>query len=59
MCKGDDKVKALIVTVAGMSSRFSESLGRECLKCIYYPNDIKNQFFTDCFISLSGLISII
>lgn len=40
MCKGDDKVKALIVTVAGMSSRFSESLGRECLKCIYYPHDI-------------------
>ena len=23
-----------------MSSRFSRSIGRECLKCIYYENDI-------------------
>ena len=28
-------MKILIVTVAGMSSRFSESLGYPCLKCLY------------------------
>lgn len=31
-------MKVLVVTVAGMSSRFSRSVGRECLKCIYYEN---------------------
>lgn len=29
-------MKVLIVTVAGLSSRFSESLGRPCLKCLYH-----------------------
>lgn len=29
-------MKILIVTVAGMSSRFSKSLGRECVKCLYH-----------------------
>lgn len=29
-------MKILIVTVAGMSTRFSQSLGRECVKCLYY-----------------------
>lgn len=29
-------MKILIVTVAGMSTRFSKSLGRECVKCLYY-----------------------
>ncbi|MCI8464449.1 MAG: licC domain protein [Lachnospiraceae bacterium] len=28
-------MKILIVTVAGLSSRFRESLGRPCLKCLY------------------------
>ncbi len=32
-------MKALIVTVAGLSSRFSKSVGKETLKCIYYKND--------------------
>lgn len=36
-------MKILIVTVAGMSSRFSESLGRPCLKCIYYKESIKES----------------
>lgn len=36
MCGGDELVKILVLTVAGMSSRFSESLGHKCLKCIYY-----------------------
>ncbi len=34
-------MKTLLVTVAGMSTRFSQSLGKACLKCIYYENDIK------------------
>lgn len=33
-------MRVLIVTVAGMSTRFSESLGKSCLKCIYYHENI-------------------
>lgn len=40
MCEGDGKLKVLLVTVAGTSSRFSRSLGKSCLKCIYYSMDI-------------------
>ena len=36
-------MKALIVTVAGMSTRFSESLGYDCLKCLYYPHNIQES----------------
>lgn len=36
-------MKILIITVAGMSSRFSESLGYPCLKCLYYEHDIKES----------------
>lgn len=43
MCKGDDGLKILIVTVAGMSSRFSESLGYPCLKCLYHEGNIKDS----------------
>ena len=32
-------MKALIITVAGSSTRFSRSIGKECLKCIYYEED--------------------
>lgn len=32
-------MKVLIITVAGISSRFSKSVGRSLLKCIYYRND--------------------
>lgn len=34
-------MKALLITVAGLSSRFSESLGRECLKCIYFEESYR------------------
>lgn len=34
-------MKALLITVAGLSSRFSESLGKECLKCIYFENSYR------------------
>lgn len=33
-------MKILIVTVAGLSSRFSESVGYSCLKCIYHKKSI-------------------
>ncbi len=36
-------MKILLVTVAGKSSRFSRSLGRTCLKCIYHPGNISES----------------
>lgn len=36
-------MKVLVVTVAGMSSRFSESVGEEKLKCIYYKRGIEES----------------
>lgn len=36
-------MRALLVTVAGMSTRFSESIGQECLKCVYYKNSIEDS----------------
>lgn len=29
-------MRTLVITVAGMATRFSESVGKECLKCAYY-----------------------
>ena len=43
MLKGERELRILIVTVAGMSSRFSESLGRPCLKCLYYEKCIEES----------------
>lgn len=34
-------MRVLIVTVAGMSSRFSQSIGKPCIKCLYHNNSIK------------------
>lgn len=36
-------MNALIITVAGISSRFGKSLGREALKCIYSEGGIENS----------------
>ena len=36
-------MKVLIVTVAGLSSRFSESLGRPCVKCLYHGQDSEDS----------------
>lgn len=36
-------MKILLITVAGMSERFSKSIGYSCLKCIYYKNNIKES----------------
>ncbi len=33
----------MIITVAGVASRFSQSIGRPCLKCLYYKNDIRES----------------
>jgi choline kinase len=36
-------MRILILTVAGSSTRFSGSLGRETLKCLYYERDCKES----------------
>ncbi len=36
-------MNALLITAAGVSSRFSESLGRSCLKCLYYENSYQES----------------
>lgn len=36
-------MKALLITVAGTSSRFSRSVGRDTLKCIYYERDFRQS----------------
>lgn len=36
-------MRIMIITVAGISSRFSQSIGRPCLKCLYYKTDIKES----------------
>ena len=36
-------MKVLIITAAGMSSRFSKSVGYPCLKCLYYKQDIRES----------------
>ena len=36
-------MRVLIVTVAGLSTRFSQSIGRSCLKCIYHEKDIRES----------------
>lgn len=33
----------MIITVAGVASRFSQSIGQPCLKCLYYKNDIRES----------------
>ncbi len=44
MCKGvGEKLKILLLTVAGVSSRFCKSIGKTYLKCIYYKNSIKES----------------
>lgn len=36
-------MKILIVTVAGLSSRFSQSLGHPCIKCLYHEENSKDS----------------
>lgn len=36
-------MRIMIITVAGVASRFSQSIGCPCLKCLYYKNDIKES----------------
>ncbi len=38
--------RTLVVTVAGMATRFSRSVGRECVKCLYRRGD-----FSTCLLS--------
>ena len=36
-------MKVLIITVAGMSTRFSQSVGAPCLKCLYHEGRAKDS----------------
>lgn len=36
-------MKIMIITVAGVASRFSRSIGQSCLKCLYHKNSIKDS----------------
>lgn len=36
-------MKIMIITVAGVASRFSRSIGHPCLKCLYHKKDIKES----------------
>ena len=45
-------MKVLVIAVAGKSSRFSESIGKECLKCIYTEHD-KNTMLLYRMISIN------
>lgn len=36
-------MKVLLLTVAGLSSRFSESVGYSCLKCIYHEHSVQES----------------
>lgn len=36
-------MRCLIITSAGCSTRFSQSVGYECLKCLYYENDFRES----------------
>ena len=35
-------MKVLVITVAGSSTRFSRSIGKDCLKCIYTEGGVKD-----------------
>lgn len=43
MCGRDENMNALLIAAAGASSRFRESLGRPCLKCLYYEKSYKES----------------
>lgn len=56
-------MKVLLITAAGLSSRFSESLGHACLKCIYHENSpheallyrmIRQNADFDCYVVVGG-----
>ena len=58
-----ENLKALIVTVAGTSSRFSESVGYPCVKCLYHEDGIEESLLYrllhmredfDCYVVVGG-----
>ena len=36
-------MKVLIITVAGMSTRFSRSVGKPVIKCLYHNKSLKDS----------------
>lgn len=43
MYYGGGALKIMLITVAGMASRFSQSIGKPCLKCLYHKFDIRES----------------
>lgn len=59
----NEKLKIMIITVAGASGRFIQSLGYPCLKCLYYENSIEESLLYrllhqegefDCYVIVGG-----
>lgn len=48
-------MKIMIITVAGVASRFSQSIGHPCLKCLYYQKDIKDSLLYHIISQNSGI----
>lgn len=48
-------MRALVITVAGLSSRFGESLGRPALKCIYNEGDTADTLLARLLRQTEGL----
>lgn len=58
-------MRILIITVAGMSARFSQSLGYPCLKCLYWEKSIQESLLHrmlhqdgefDCYVIVGGFM---
>lgn len=47
-------MNALVITVAGVSSRFSESVGEVTLKCIYHENDARETLLRRILLMAEG-----
>lgn len=47
-------MKVLLITVAGMSTRFSESIGNTCLKCIYHEGNREESLLYQLLSCYSG-----
>lgn len=47
MCRrNDDKCRCLIITVAGMATRFRRSVGHDCVKCLYFEHDFAESILS-------------
>lgn len=44
--RNDGKSRCLIITVAGMATRFRKSVGHDCLKCLYFEHDFAESILS-------------